>query len=120
MGKSIVKLDGKVVIERDVGVFTPEQIRAQLEKRVGSDRRIMIRRGSEARPLDQFPPNFNLGTEVIAKDYPASTAKGAMSQREHYIKSQVASVAEVYGERYGQTVQLDEKLRFVVIPCFTL
>ncbi len=120
MGKPSVKLNGKLVIEREVDFFTPDQIRAQLEKMVGSDRRIVIRRGNEARPLDQFPKDFNLGTEVIAKHYPASTEKGALSQRERYIKTQVASVAEVYGERYNQTVQLDEKLRFVVIPCFSL
>jgi len=44
----------------------------------------------------------------------------AVNRRELYIKAQVASVAEVYGERYGQTVQLDEALRFVVIPRFSL
>jgi hypothetical protein len=115
-----VKLNGKLVIERDVPFFTPDQIRDHLEKMVGADRRVVIRRGSEARPLDQFPRDFNLGNEVVAKHYPASTAKGAVSRRDRYIKAQVASVAEVYGKRYGQTIQLDKRLRFVVIPRFTL
>ena len=120
MSKSTVKLNGKLAIERDVPFLTPDQIREHLEKMVGHDRRIVIRRGNEARPLEQFPNDFNLGNEVIAKHYPASTAKGADSRRERFIKAQVASVAEVYGERYGQTIQLDQNLQFVVIPQFAL
>jgi|GEM_PF-5866161 len=120
MPSSKVILKGKKVIDRDVPFLTPDDIRAQLEKLVDSDRRLMIKRGSEVRPLDKFPNKFNLGQEVIVTHFPRSTAKGAPSRRERYIKAQVASVAEVYGERYGQAVQLDERLRFVVIPCFTL
>lgn len=120
MASSKVILKGKKVIERDVPFLTPEQIRSQLENLVSGDRRLMIKRGSEVRPLDRFPKDFNLGQEVIVTHFPKSTAKGAMQRRERYIKTQVASVAEVYGERHGQTLQLESKCNFVVIPCFTL
>lgn len=120
MATSKVILKGKKVIEREVAFLTPDEIRGQLEKLVDSDRRLMIKRGTEVRPLDKFPKDFNLGSEVIVTHFPKSTSKGAASRRERYIKAQVASVAEVYGERYGQAVQLDDRLRFVVIPCFTL
>jgi hypothetical protein len=42
------------------------------------------------------------------------------ARRAHYIKAQVADVAEVLGERFGQTVQIDQGLRFVVLPRFRL
>lgn len=76
MSRSTVKLNGKLAIERDVPFLTPDQIRAQLETLAGPGRRIVIVRGSEARPLDQFPRDFNMGSEVRAKDFPASTQKG--------------------------------------------
>lgn len=120
MASSKVILKGKKVLERNVDFLTPEQIRDHLQKLVGGDRRLMVKRGSEVRPLDRFPKDFNLGSDVRLTDFPASTSKGAISTRERYIKAQVASVAEVYGERYGQPIQLDSRLRFVVIPCFTL
>lgn len=120
MPKSEVIHRGKKIFERDVPFLTPDMIRAQLEKLVGSDRRLMLKDRLEVKPLDRVPGNSNLGSRVVLTDFPRSTAKGAPSRRERYIKAQVASVAEVYGERYGQAVQLDERLRFVVIPCFTL
>jgi hypothetical protein len=120
MPSSKVILKGKKVIDRDVPFLTPNDIRAHLEKMVRSDQMIVIARGRELRPLHRMPGDFNLGSEVNAKTIPRGTVKGAMSKRERYIKAQVASVAEVYGERYGQAVQLDERLQFVVIPCFTL
>jgi hypothetical protein len=120
MGKATAKLQGKLILERDVPFLTPEMIREHVQKLVGSDRRIVVRRGAEARPLDQFPSDFNLGNDVNLKHYPASTAKGAMSRRERFIRAQVASIAEVYGERYGQTIQLHKNLDFVVIPRFSL
>lgn len=51
---------------------------------------------------------------------PHGTSKGAPTRRELFIKTQVASISEVIGERYGQPVQLDARLRFVVIPQFRL
>jgi Prokaryotic E2 family E len=40
--------------------------------------------------------------------------------REIYIKAQVASIAEVYGERYGLPIQLDDRLEYLFIPRFPL
>jgi hypothetical protein len=51
---------------------------------------------------------------------PLGTVKGATPRRELFITTQVASIAEVLGDRYGQTVQLDQDLRFVVLPYFRL
>jgi len=95
-------------------------IREHLAKHVGSDRRIALVRGAELRPLEQFHDGKDVGQEVIVKDFPAATQKGGDSPRDRYIRAQVASVADVYGERFGQPVQLDAKLRFCVIPQFTL
>ena len=51
--------------------------------------------------------------------FPGATIKSE-GRRDLFIKTQVADLAEVLGERFGQTVQLDEQLRFVVIPRFKL
>lgn len=116
-----IKHKGKIVLERDVPFWTPEMIREAMSKKVGADRRIALTRGTELRPLEQFHAGKDLGTEVIVKDFPAATGKGAdESPRSRYIKAQVASVAEVYGERFGQPVQLAADLQFCVIPQFTL
>lgn len=48
---------------------------------------------------------------------PRGTVKGS---RELYVRAQAASIAEVYGERYGLPVQLDEKLEYLFIPRFPL
>jgi hypothetical protein len=45
---------------------------------------------------------------------------GAPTRREMFIKTQVASISEVIGERHGQLVQLDSCFRFAVIPQFRL
>lgn len=42
------------------------------------------------------------------------------SQRETYIKAQVASIAEVFGERYNLPVQLDRGLEYLYLPRFPL
>lgn len=44
----------------------------------------------------------------------------SLDRRSVYIKAQAASIAEVYGERYGQPVQLDRQLRYLLIPRFPL
>ena len=128
--KSRVKFQGAKIelIESDVDFLTPEEVRKITVDRVGKGRRIAIacEGGKELRPLDQIDPHENLGQEVVVKTFPSGTIKGATlgetetARRERFIKAQVASVAEVYGERYGQSVQLDSKFRFVFIPCFTL
>lgn len=43
-----------------------------------------------------------------------------MDKRSLYIKAQTASIAEVYGERYGVPVQVDPNLEYLLIPRFTL
>lgn len=55
-------------------------------------------------------------------EIPKSTAKGAvpLTQRAAYVKSHVASVAQVFGERYGQPIQLDRSLSWVYFPRFGL
>jgi hypothetical protein len=63
MSKSTVTLNGKLAIERDVPFLTPDQIREHLEKTVGHDRRIVIRRGNEARPLENFQTTSISGTK---------------------------------------------------------
>ena len=44
----------------------------------------------------------------------------SFDRRSMYVKAQVASIAEVYGERYGQPVQIDGQLKFLFIPRFPL
>ena len=44
----------------------------------------------------------------------------SLDRRSVYIKAQAASIAEVYGERYGEPVQLDRQLRYLLIPRFPL
>ena len=96
-------------------------IREHLQKHIETDREIAIVRGTELRPLPQFHSGKDMGSEVIVKVYPKATGKGAAeSPRVRYIKAQVASVAEVYGERFGQPLQLAADCQFVVIPQFTL
>ncbi len=119
MGTAKIHHKGKV-IERKVDFLTPEEIARQLESVVGANRRLMVRRGASLIPLDRMTRTQNLGGEAWIKDLPAETTKGAISRRERFIKAQVASVADVYGQRYGQTVQLHESLDFVVIPNFSL
>ncbi len=103
--------------------LTPEAIKKHFKPEIDKKRKIAIAQtgGSELIPLDQIPPGTDLGNEARIKTYPSGTVKGdTNARREYYIKSHVASVADVYGERYGQPVQLDKLLRFVYIPCFTL
>lgn len=73
-----LKHDGKVILERDVGMLTPAAITAHLEKMkaVPAGRRIVIRQGAETRLLDQLPPNMSLGTSVETKSIPGGTIKG--------------------------------------------
>jgi hypothetical protein len=133
-----VKYDGKVILERDVGLFTSGEIRAHLEKLklVREGRRPVYREGADTKLLDQMPSDAPLAGDTIdIKSIPGGTIKGtamiddptaisgsrkAEDVRARYIKSQVAAVAEVLGERYGQTVQLDRELRFAVLPRFKL
>lgn len=51
---------------------------------------------------------------------PPASVVGNMTQRELFIKAQVASIAEVYGERYGIPVQLDRDLQYLFLPRFPL
>jgi hypothetical protein len=103
-------------------MFTVADVKAHLEKMkaVAPGRRIVIRQGAETRLLDQLPPGMSLGQSVETKSIPGGTIKGAATRRETFIKAQVASIAEVMGERHGQLVQLDSRLRFTVIPQFRL
>lgn len=118
------KLDGKKIIEleREVPMLTAGEIKAHLAKMklVSEGRRVVIKEGSEGRLLDRMPDNYRLGANAEGKSIPGGTIKGGPSRRELFIKTQVASVAEVLGERHGQAVQLDVNLRFVLIPCFFL
>lgn len=119
---AIWKHDGKV-LERDIKLPTPDQLRAKLNKEniVRDGRRVALRLGSELRPLDQLSQGRSISGDVIeTKSIPGGTIKGADDLRSRFIKTQVASVAEVMGERYGQSVQLAENLDFVVIPHFRL
>lgn len=50
----------------------------------------------------------------------ASAPASSASQRDIYVKAQVASIAEVYGERYGSPVQLDSALSYLFLPRFPL
>jgi hypothetical protein len=43
-----------------------------------------------------------------------------MDRRSLYIKAQAASIAEVFGDRYGFPVQLDRKLSLLFLPRFPL
>lgn len=43
-----------------------------------------------------------------------------MNRRSRYIVTQTAAVAEVLGERYGRSVQVDRNHNFVMIPEFRL
>lgn len=52
-------------------------------------------------------------------DLPGGTKKGELV-REDWIKAQVASVAEVFGPRYGMPIQLDDNLEFVFIPRYPM
>lgn len=115
------KADGKV-IDRDVRIWTKEDVEAKWKENsaAAENRRIVVKVGTVARPLDQFPPGYSFGENVDFKTIPGGTIKGAEDVRARYITAQVAAVAEVLGERYGQTVQLDQGLRFVVIPSFRL
>jgi len=94
-------------------VLTPEVINQTLQKEIGSNRKLAIAKGSGMKPLSQIASGTDLGAEVNIKDYPGGTGKGLYS-REEYIKAHVASVAEVYGARYGQPIQLDRNLNFVL------
>ena len=124
--------------EPNVDLPTPDAIIANLKKQglERAGRRAVLKDGSELRPLDAMPRNQALGERVETKDipsgtikgigvpgirlFPGNTVKGAEGRRAHYIKTQVASLAEILGERYGQTVQLDRQLRFVMLPHFRL
>ncbi|HIE00974.1 MAG TPA: hypothetical protein EYP59_11925 [Thiotrichaceae bacterium] len=121
MSKSKIHLKDHT-IDLDVPFLTPDVIERRLRKEIGEKRKIAVAQsgGSELKPTNQLPNNTNLGTEVRVKIYPGGTQKGVYSRRETYIKAHVASVAEAYGERYGQSVQLDRQLNFVFIPRFTL
>lgn len=70
------------------------------------------------------------GTYVVRKDVdlvrdssldviPEGTGKGAYD-RATWIKAQVASIAEVFGPRYGMPIQLDHKLEFLFIPRYPM
>lgn len=119
--KSVVIFEGNK-IETDLPFLDPDKIKMILRDKVGKNRKLAIatRKGSELKPLSQIPPGSIIGQEVIVKSYPSGTVKGSLSRREYYIKTQVASIAEVYGERFGQPVALDYDLSFLFIPCFTL
>ena len=70
--------EGKVILERDVPMYTAADIRAHMEKMklVGAGRRVVIKQGSEMRLLDQLPPNLSLGLNVETKSIPGGTIKG--------------------------------------------
>lgn len=61
--------------------------------------------------------NVDLSNQPNLDTIPRGTVKGS---REIFIKAQVASIAEVYGERYGLPVQIDPSLRYLFIPRFPL
>ena len=112
---------GKSII-LDAPFLTPEKIKMQFKQEIANKRKIAIgqKGGSELIPLSQLPGDTDLGNEVRVKTYPSGTVKGSSKRREYYIKAHVASVAEVYGERFGKPVQIDKDLRYVFLPCFTL
>lgn len=121
------RLDGKYVFDRDVGPRTVEEVRVEIARRQLVDlerRRIFVRQGSELTPLE----NAASGSIVSEfKTLPKATIKAqtssviaATSRRSQFILAQVAELAEVLGERFGQTVQLDYNLRFALLPRFRL
>lgn len=109
-------------IDLDAAFITPKLIMQHAREDLAKNRKVAFRQkgSSELTPLDQVPEDRDLGTEVQVKTYPAGTIKGMSTRREQYIKAHVASVAEVYGQRYGQALQLDKHFRFVFLPRFTL
>lgn len=121
-----LKYDGKDVtkdIDRNTNLRTPEEIEAFVRSKFlkNDDRMIVVKKGTEARPLGQYPKGKPIqGEELELKSIPGGTIKGAASNREQTIKAQVSDLASVLGERYGQTVQLDANFRFVVVPTFRL
>lgn len=123
MAKADVTIDGKRWdFDREAGQMDPATLLAEFKKRaaIPEGRRAFVRQGAETRPLDQLPPNAQLGPKIDIKTIPGGTIKGALGRRENFIAAHVTSVAEVLGEKYGQVVQLDAAYRFVVIPAFRL
>lgn len=125
MAKQVVKLDGKrqeFDFDREAGPLTPEMLITEFKKRgaIPEGRRAMVKENSESRPLDSLPRDHRFSQEIDIKTIPGGTIKGALGRREQFIAAHVASVAEILGERYGQTVQLDAAYRFVVLPAFRL
>lgn len=67
----------------------------------------------------QDDDSIDLDQNDKLEEIPEGTYKGAFD-RASYVKAQVASIAEVFGQRYGVSVQLDEGLEFLFIPRYPL
>lgn len=99
--------------------ITPAMI-IEHQKKVAMDRMLCLKIGSELTPVSQLPANRPIPETTELRSLPKGTVKGASLNREKFIKAQVASVAEVLGERYGQAVMLASDLQYVVLPRFSL
>jgi hypothetical protein len=74
-----VKLDGKVILERDVERLTCAEIRAHLEatKVLPKGRRAAVRQAAETKLLEQLAANTTFTSETVElKSIPGATVKG--------------------------------------------